>query len=336
MNRLIYFIGILFIVSCSSENTDTSVVQNETPVQAKIRIDTIPPPLDTLMFNKLALDCFFHLGHSTGGEFYFKSGIESVHETIIKILENHTEVGTDLVLLIDKTGSMQNDIDSVRINLNLIIDQLERLDDTQIGVAVYGDKNVDGTNWWSETDLTTNYQIIRDYINSLKVSDGGDYPESVYDGIAKVITESTWRENAKKMILVIGDAPSLEDSLADYSRETLIQLCNREGVEANLFPVLVTPFKAESYVEYSEFAPEIINEIYPNPAKETINVNVNEDHLYLVSILNLNGIVILEEEIKGTELKLNIPSGTASGNYILRVYDKETMQMNAEKIIISQ
>ena len=85
MNRLIYFIGILFIVSFSSENTDTSVVQNETPVQAKIRIDTIPPPLDTLMFNKLALDCFFHLGHSTGGEFYFKSGIESVHETIIKI-----------------------------------------------------------------------------------------------------------------------------------------------------------------------------------------------------------------------------------------------------------
>ena len=109
---------------------------------------------------------------------------------------------------------MQNDIDSVRINLNLIIDQIERLKNIRLGVAAYGDKNVDGKNWFSTSQISYNYNISREFINKLQVSDGGDYPESVYDGISELIKKTSFRKESKKIILVIGDAPSLEDSLS--------------------------------------------------------------------------------------------------------------------------
>ncbi len=327
---------ILLIVSCTTDNTDVSVTQNVNPVQDSVFVDTVPPTLDSLLFNKVALNCFYHLGYSTGGEFYYKTAIESVHQTILEVIKNHGKNGSDIVLLIDKTGSMQNDIDSVRINLNSIIDQVEKLEDIRLAVAVYGDKNVDGENWWSSTDISSNYQISRDYINSLVVSDGGDYPESVYDGIAKTITESNWRKESKKMILVIGDAPSLEDSLTDHSRQDVLSLCNEKGIKVNLFPVLVTPYKAEMFIESSSYSEQLIDKIFPNPVRDKITIKFSKDDTYRIVLMDLTGKVIFEDKLSGSEVTIPISEDISNDTYVLRVLDDKLENMNAEKIIVNR
>lgn len=287
MKFFLIFTPILLLFSCNTTNTDTSINSNTSPVEATVIIDTTPPPLDTFMFSNTALKCFYHLGHSTGGEFYYKSAIESVHNTIIEVLQKHGKSGADIVFLIDKTGSMQNDIDSVRINLNLIIDQIESLDNVKLGIAVYGDKNVDGKNWWAETNLTNKYDKIRKFINQLTVSNGGDYPESVYDGIANVIQKTSWRKKSTKTILVIGDAPSLEDSLSNYNREDIISLCNDNNIKANIFPVLVTQFSAETFVLMTQYQPKIVKPLPTEISTDTIIFNANTDLNYIVTILSL-------------------------------------------------
>jgi hypothetical protein len=336
MKKLLSIIPILIVVACSNDNTNTSITKTDEPVQLKVQIDTVPPPLDTLMFDKLALDCFYHLGYSTNGEFYYKSAIESVHNTIIEVLNDHGVDGSDILFLIDKTGSMQNDIDSVRINLNLIIDQLERLKNIRLGVAAYGDKNVDGKAWFNLSPISSNYTISRDFINKLKVSDGGDYPESVYDGIAELINNTSFRKESKKIILVIGDAPSLEDSLASYTRKSIIELCNKNGIKANLFPILVSPYKAETFVEYSKLSEKIIKKIYPNPIKDRVNIALTEEGEYTITIMDLTGKVVVSQKTKDKDVVIEIPEDVKNGNYVLRVLRNNDSEMNAEKIMINR
>lgn len=334
MKTIFFGLICLALFSCSNENTDTSVDKNTNPVKLHTDIDTLPPPLDTLMFNKLALDCFYDLGKETDGEFYYKSAIESVHNTIINVIEDHAKNGSDIVFLIDKTGSMQNDIDSVRINLNVIIDQIEKFKGIRLGVAAYGDKNVDGASWYGSSEISWNYQSTRSFINKLQVSDGGDYPESVYDGLAKLITETDWRKDAKKMILVIGDAPSLEGKLTENSRKDIINLCTRNGIKANLFPVLVTPYKAELFVDETKYFDKIIDQVFPNPASDLITIKMTKKSEYHLTLLDLTGRVMLQETFSDQEYKLKLPDDVPNGKYVLRVITNDGSTMNAKNIVI--
>ncbi|MFT4600187.1 MAG: hypothetical protein ACI857_000358 [Arenicella sp.] len=322
------------ISSCTEENTDTSVSQNDNPIGLQVQIDSFPPSLDTLMFNKLALDCFFELGNETNGEFYYKSAEQSIHDVIIDILNEHASSGSDVVLLIDKTGSMANDIDSVKYNMDLILDQLKYVNGVRVAVAVYGDKNVDGADWWSTSELTNDIDLANDYVSAIEVSDGGDYPESVYDGIANVINELDWRKDSKKVILVVGDAPSLEDSLTEYSRSEIIELCNKKGIDANLFPVLISPYKAQDFVDFSFLKTEIMSKIYPNPAVDVINIDLAEAGDYMVSLISMDGLIIHEQYCEELSCRIDIPEGTIPGTYVLRVMAKNTFISQAINVII--
>jgi hypothetical protein len=335
MKYLIYILVVIAFAACTSENTDTSVKETENPVKTVIEIDT-PPPLDSLMFNRLALECYYHLGQATGGEFYYKTAPQSVHNVILEVLSDHGVDGSDILFLIDKTGSMQNDIDSVRVNLNKIITQLQRFDNIRLGVAAFGDKNVDGKDWFSISKISENFSDTRNFVNTLSVSDGGDYPESVYDGIAEFIEQTDFRNDAKKLLLVIGDAPSLEDSLSSYNREEIVALCVAKDVKANIFPILVSAYSPKSYIEYTEYADKFLKKVYPNPASDVLNIELSTKNDYTIALMDYSGKVIASESIEGLKTSLQIPLGTPNGKYVLRVIRNEDAELNAEEVVIQR
>jgi hypothetical protein len=63
---------------------------------------------------------------------------------------------------------------------------------------------------------------------------------------------------------------------------------------------------------------------FPNPATEVLNIELNENFIGKISVYNMAGSVVMEENINGTECQLNT-SNLSTGNYIYRLMDGNTI-----------
>ena len=128
----------------------------------------------------------------------------------------------DYVFLIDTTGSMGDDIASVRNDANnLIRDKLlNGARDCRVAVVDYRDFP-DRTGDYDDYPYDVKCQFTSDAataigaINSLTLGYGGDTPETVYSGIAACIWNGgnligKWRPNAVKTIMIMCDAAPLD------------------------------------------------------------------------------------------------------------------------------
>lgn len=74
--------------------------------------------------------------------------------------------------------------------------------------------------------------------------------------------------------------------------------------------------------------------VYPNPAQSTINITINNSNSYHISLLDINGKVMLDTESSLTT-KINT-SSLANGIYILRFTNNNTQQITHKKVVISK
>ena len=177
-----------------------------------------------------------NLAGLTGGERFDVSSADEVPSAIISIIELNAQEGADIIFLIDNTGSMDDDIAEVKSSLNNILSILP--DNAKVGAATYNDNN--STSFWYDwTDLTFNLEIIQTFINGISVFGGGDIPESVYDAVYETVDKMTWRPDAQKLILVVGDAPPHEGSLSTHSLDDVVDKCGSVGIQVNLYPILI-------------------------------------------------------------------------------------------------
>lgn len=127
------------------------------------------------------------------------------------------KVGLDVAVVVDSTGSMQNVIDELRKRLDDLVTTLQRLVPTaRIGAVAFRDRTGDGVATaprqsedfvvkWS--DLTFNGKKVQTFLNGIVAEGGGDYEEAVKDGLEAAITKLKWRDDAKKVIILVGSSP---------------------------------------------------------------------------------------------------------------------------------
>ncbi|UCG59514.1 MAG: right-handed parallel beta-helix repeat-containing protein [Phycisphaerales bacterium] len=126
----------------------------------------------------------------------------------------------DVVLLIDTTGSMWDDIDAVKAGTIEIVNRIAaEFPDYRIAVVDYRDVNeapygVPGVDYPFNDDLdfSSDLAAIQTGIDSLTLGAGADWRESVYSGLMHAIDGNSlggWRDEAdvSRAILLIGDAP---------------------------------------------------------------------------------------------------------------------------------
>lgn len=118
----------------------------------------------------------------------------------------------DVALVLDATGSMKDDIEAVRDNINNIIDKVRGKSETvRVTVVTYKDFP---QHYGAETDypaqvkqaFTEDINTVKDKIDKIVVSGGGDNPETVYSGLNAAFTQLKWRDGVKKGALVYSDA----------------------------------------------------------------------------------------------------------------------------------
>ncbi|MDX1710746.1 MAG: VWA domain-containing protein [Rhodovibrionaceae bacterium] len=116
----------------------------------------------------------------------------------------------DLVIVMDVTASMRDELADIRANLASIARILNRLSpELRMGFVAYRDR--DAPPILSTFDLRAmsnrNLSAILGFVGGLEARGGGDKPEPL-DQALQAAVEMQWRENAKGRIIVIGDAPA--------------------------------------------------------------------------------------------------------------------------------
>lgn len=201
------------------------------------------------------------LADLTGGYYSTTPSADSLTDVIIALIDSFATEGADVMFLIDKTGSMVDDIAAVQLGLTSIIAALPS--NCRLGLASYGDMIADsvwgwgGNDWYDSEDLTLNHSNIQVLVDSLSTTGGGDIPESVFDGLYRTIDNTSWQAG-NKLLIVIGDAPPLITpcnlpltpaqpvECTMHSIMDVVNACLANSVVTNLYPVVIGPIKGNN------------------------------------------------------------------------------------------
>jgi hypothetical protein len=127
----------------------------------------------------------------------------------------------DLAFILDTTGSMGEEITAVKATIQKVATALAQRDVTlRIGLVEYKDRTDSFVT--RVYDMTTDVAHFRNDVARLSAAGGGDYPESVNEGLHVGLTRLEWSGDAVlKLAFLIGDAPPHLDYQddADYAEE---------------------------------------------------------------------------------------------------------------------
>ena len=113
----------------------------------------------------------------------------------------------------DCTGSQGSYISSATRNIEEICahifhsGRLQEPEDMRIGLVAYRDHPPQDHTWvYKNFGFTSDISRVRNNLQSLYATGGGDGPEAVTAGLYQALTMD-WREHASKMVVLIADAP---------------------------------------------------------------------------------------------------------------------------------
>lgn len=119
-------------------------------------------------------------------------------------------VPLDVLFLLDATGSMGDEIDRLKTNIDSIaarVDELESAPDVRFGMTLYRD--VSDAFVTSTYDFTGNVEEFRGALAEVVADGGNDYPEALDEGLAEALGKPSWRDPAStvQLVFLVADAP---------------------------------------------------------------------------------------------------------------------------------
>jgi hypothetical protein len=122
---------------------------------------------------------------------------------------------TDLLFLIDTTGSMWSYINAAKEQVKSIVDDIKKsfLNESEVRVAVVSYKDHGDNPNIEFLDFTPSADQVRQFLDRLNADGGGDLPEDVLGGVHRALNAS-WKQQTR-CIIHIADAPPHGRSLHD-------------------------------------------------------------------------------------------------------------------------
>jgi hypothetical protein len=165
------------------------------------------------------------------GDLIYSTGPGDLVEKIREVLEEEKGKAVDLVICLDTTDSMKNDIDAVR---QMLIPMLKGLtgefSSFRIGMVLYKDYHELYLN--RVVPFTENFEEFQRSLNAIRVSGGRDIPEAVYEALYEGAVKFPW-ENETRIMILIGDAPPHPRQRGRISREMTVKETGDRGIKVN-------------------------------------------------------------------------------------------------------
>ena len=157
-----------------------------------------------------------------------RKGLSTEEISVNRVVNSNEKTGLDVCFVVDTTGSMGDDIANAKENMSDILEKLsEKTEDYRVALVDYRDfpqRSGSSEDYDAKIQLefTNNNKQIKESIEDLDIGSGGDDEETVYSGLMKTL-ELGWREDAKKVIIIMGDAPPLDpEPYTEYTYEQIV------------------------------------------------------------------------------------------------------------------
>ncbi len=158
-----------------------------------------------------------------------------------EIEEFEVKEKVEVIFAIDATGSMKDDFLELKKNwLPKFKKQMKKFEDARIGLLFYKDY---GENFNSKGLPVKNMGFFKNtsaFIKAFKnisVSGGGDKNEAVYEALYSAVKECSWNAQAKKKIILIGDAAPHEYGKTSFgfTFPEIISMLNEKNISVDCF-----------------------------------------------------------------------------------------------------
>ena len=178
---------------------------------------------------------FNEMASQTEGEFNIAEDGDDAVDKIAELLDRTPGPDIDLVLVVDTTVSMKDDVSFIRNKLVPIVrSKIALFEEFRIGIVLYRD--------YKEEYLTKKYtfdsdlDIIQGRLNRITVSGGRDLPEAVYEGLYEAVDQFDWNASSK-LIIQVGDALPHEEPRGRITKDMVFSDAREKGI--SIYPILL-------------------------------------------------------------------------------------------------
>ena len=161
------------------------------------------------------------LARLTGGR-YVKYPTHQVARAIQDLIVQNANDSTDIVILVDISGSMKNNVKDISRESQNIVNVMPF--GSRLGGAVF--KYSKSPEWFKYSDLNEDHYYALDFIAEKRQYNSS---ESHYDALLKVMDANSWK-NRKRMVITITD--EFIESGENYNSEsTIVSAANAKNIE---------------------------------------------------------------------------------------------------------
>ncbi|MBP7095611.1 MAG: VWA domain-containing protein [Spirochaetia bacterium] len=139
------------------------------------------------------------------GTVRFVEAAEDLPGELARILDGLAGPRVDLVVCIDTTDSMRDDIDAVKASMRgLLAERVGRFERFRLGLVFYKDyyEEYVAKKW----DFTSDLAAFQSRVDAVKVAGGRDIPEAVYEALTEAVAGFAWDAD-DRLVVLVGDAP---------------------------------------------------------------------------------------------------------------------------------
>ncbi len=180
------------------------------------------------------------------------TGVKEYADGVNKVNLNKTIVNKkiiDIYFAVDATGSMGDEIDYLKAELNNVIKRIKQnnpLLEMRFGSVFYRDE---GDQYVTRPfNFTTDEASLISFISDQSADGGGDFPEAVHSALDVAITQNSWNDNASaRIIFLLLDAPPHYTQEAISSLELNLITAAEKGIK--IIPITASGIdKATEYL----------------------------------------------------------------------------------------
>lgn len=138
----------------------------------------------------------------------------------------------EVAFILDTTGSMQDQIDQLKLTIKSIsnqADQLQNIRNVKWGLVLYRDKGDEYV--YKKFDFTNDINQFQSILNQVQAAGGGDYPEDTNTALNQSVENLSWSDNSIKLNFLITDAPPHQDYGQNYNYADAAISANSRGMK---------------------------------------------------------------------------------------------------------